>query len=175
MVSISRKILGMVMVLVLTSALAHHAGSADPVPCDIFNDPDCANAAPPPETGCDQKCRMRRQFVQYTKGQAVLGVWQYSEVHTRLQFHDCDTCKNDASGYCYFDKNTKDTLTDRTCTLTTLPNKFQLLPSTPLCDLKNWKAKSFTGDVIMVEAIELNAKDENFKMCPSNIRECKAK
>jgi len=52
--------------LFLTVAVIEHAASSDPLPppCDP-NDPSCGVA--PILSGCDQKCRMRKQFYSITK------------------------------------------------------------------------------------------------------------
>jgi hypothetical protein len=171
-----RRLSAMFLFLFLIIAVTQHVASSDPVPCDLA-DPNCSVGlgAPPAESGCDQKCRMRRQFVTVTKGTAMLGIYSYDELHIRWQTHTCDTCKNDASGYCYFSKDTNDTNAEGKCAASTVNNKYQILMSTPLCDLTKWKMTANTGDIIVVESSEKIAKDEDFKIDSSFIYNCQAK
>lgn len=168
-----RKTIAALLFLFLTVAVAEHAASSDPVviPCDP-NDPNCGAA--PPKSGCDQKCRMRKQFQSVTKLNGQNGIFNYDVYDYIFEFHTCDQCKNSPTGYCHFNENTNDMNTDGTCGQTSVKNRSQPLMSTPLCDVTNWKTKANTGDWIVVEAMEMMPKMENFND-DVKIFECKAK
>jgi len=91
-----------------------------------------------------------------------------------FEFHTCQNCKGNATGYCYFHEGTQDMLTDGKCEPSTANNRVQLLMSTPLCSLTQWQMNANTGDWMVVEATEMMPKQENWKN-DVKIHDCKAK